>query len=90
METLVLKETVVRMAKANGVRRYGHVLRKNDGHVLRKVLEFEVKGNRKRERPKKMWKTQVDKESKRVGLEKDAMNRARWRVGVGEIAVRMG
>ena len=33
-------------------------------------------------------KTQVEKQSKRVGLEKeDAMNRARWRVGVGEIAV---
>ena len=30
-------------------------------------------------------------ESKSVGLEKeDAMNRARWRVGVGEIAVRKG
>ena len=30
-------------------------------------------------------------ESKRVGLEKeDAMNQVRWRVGVGEIAVRMG
>ena len=37
------------------------------------------------------WKTQVGKESKSVGLEKeDAMNRARWRVGVGEIAVRVG
>ena len=35
--------------------------------------------------------TQVEKESKIVVLEKeDAMNRARWRVGVGEIAVRMG
>ena len=30
---------------------------------------------------------QVEKESKSVGLEKkDAMNRARWRVGVREIA----
>ena len=29
----------------------------------------------------------MEKESKRVGLEKkDAMNRARWRVGVREIA----
>ena len=37
------------------------------------------------------WKTQEEKESKSVGLEKeDAMNRARWRVGVGEIAVRLG
>ena len=34
---------------------------------------------------------QLEKESKSVGLKKkDAMNRARWRVGVGEIAVRVG
>ena len=56
---LGLKETVVQMAKANGVRWYGHVLRWDDGHVLRKALEFEVKGKRKRGRPKKTWKTQV-------------------------------
>ena len=36
-----------------------------------------------------MWKVQVEKESKSVCLEKeDAWNQARWRVGVGEIAVR--
>ena len=37
MEMLELKETVVQMAKANGVRWYGHVLRRDDGHVLRKA-----------------------------------------------------
>ena len=47
MEILRLKETVVQMAKANGVRWYGHVLRKDDRHVLRKVLEFEVEGKSK-------------------------------------------
>ena len=47
MEMLGLKETVVQMAKANGVRWYGHVLRRDDGDVLRKALEFEVKGKRK-------------------------------------------
>ena len=41
-------------------------------------MEFEVKGKRKLG------------ESKSVGLEKDAMSRARWRVGVGEIAIRVG
>ena len=91
MLAMGLKETVVQMAKANGVRWYGHVLRRDDGHVLKKALEFEVKGKRKRGRPKKTWKTQVEKESKSVGLEKeDAMNRARWRVVVGDIAVRVG
>ena len=34
---------------------------------------------------------QVEKESKDVGLEKeDAINQARWSVGVEEIAVRVG
>ena len=41
------------MAKANGVRWYRHVLRRDDGHVLRKALEFKVKGKRKQGRPKK-------------------------------------
>ena len=91
MEMLGLKETVVQMAKANGVRWYGHALRRDDGHVLRKTLEFEVKGKRKQGRLKKVWKMQVEKESKRVGLDKkDAMNRARLRVGVREIAGKVG
>ena len=55
------------------------------------TMEFEVKGKRKRGRPKKTWKTQMEKESKSVCLEKeDALNRVRWRVGAGEIAVRVG
>ena len=33
-----LKETVVQMPKVNGVRWYEHVLRKDDGHVLRKSI----------------------------------------------------
>ena len=63
------------------------MLRRDDGHVLRKALE----GRRKRGQPKKIWKMQVEKESKSVGLEKeDVMNQVRWRVGTGEIAVRVG
>ena len=49
IEMLGLKETVVLMAKANGVRWYRH--------VLRKALEFEVKSKRKRGQPKNTWKT---------------------------------
>ena len=68
----------------------GHVLRRDDGHVLRKGLEFEVRGKRKPGRPKKAWKMQVEKESKSVGLEKkDTMNLARWRMGAREIAARV-
>ena len=67
------------------------MLRRDDGHVLRKALEFEVKGKRKQGQPKKTWKMQVEKESKSICLEKeDALSRARWRVGIGEINVRVG
>ena len=87
MEMFGLKETPVQLAKANGVSWYGRALRRVDGRVLRKALEFEVKGKRKPGRQKKTWKMQVEKESKSVGWEKeDAMNRGRWRMGVREIA----
>ena len=83
MEMLGLKETAVQMAKVSGVGWYGNVLRRDDGHVLRIALEVEVRGKRKPGRPK----MQVEKESKSVGLvKKDAMNRARWRVRVREVA----
>ena len=56
----------------------------------KKALEFEVKGKWKRGRPKKTWKTQVEKESKSINLEKDdTLNQARWRVGAGEIAAKV-
>ena len=42
-----MKEAAVQMAKANGMRWYGHVLRRDDGHDLRKALEFEVSGKGK-------------------------------------------
>ena len=64
---------------------------RDDGHVLRKALEYGVKGKGKQGRSKKTWKMQVEKESKSVGLEKeDALNQVRWRVGIGEFAVRVG
>ena len=38
---LGLKEAVVQMAKVNKVRWFGRdVLRRDDGHILRKALEF--------------------------------------------------
>ena len=47
MDILGLKESVDKLAKANGVRWYGPV-RRRQGDVLRKVLTFEVGGVRKR------------------------------------------
>ena len=62
----------------NGVRWYVHVLRRNYDSVLRVALNLEVSGKRKRRRPKKTWKKKVDEETEK----EDALNRAKWRVGM--------
>ena len=60
---LGLKETTDRLATVNGVRWYGHVLRRDEYSVLRVALNLEVSGKRKRGRPKKTWKKQVEEET---------------------------
>ena len=83
MDMLGLKETIDLLATPNGVRWYGHVLRKDDDSVLRVALNLEVSGKRKRGRPKKTWKKQVEEEIEKVGLKKeDALRRYKWRNGV--------
>ena len=51
MFMLGLKKTMDLLAMANSVHWYGHVLRREDGHVLRRALDFEVEGQRKKWRP---------------------------------------
>ena len=41
---------------ANSVCWYGHVLRREDGHVLRKVIQLEADDQRKKERLKREYK----------------------------------
>ena len=62
-----LVETTDQLAMANSVCWYGHVLKKEDGHVLRKTLHFEVEGRRKKWRQKRTWK-QVEVECVKVVL----------------------
>ena len=52
---------------ANSVHWYGHLMRREDGNVLRRALDFEVEGQRKKGRPKRTWKRQVEEESVKVG-----------------------
>ena len=87
MALLGLKETIDRLATANGVGWYGHVLRRDDDSVLRVALNLEVSGKRKRGRPKK----QVEEETEKIGLKKeDALKQDKWRDRVRAIAEGMG
>ena len=72
-----LSETIDQLAMANSVRRYGHVLRRKDGHVLRRALDFEVEGKRKKGRLKRTWEKLVEDESVMIGLcREDALCRS--------------
>ena len=83
-----LSETMGQLAMANSVQSYGHVLRNEDGHVLRRALDFEVEGRRKKWRPKRTWKKQVEEESVKIGMRReDVLYRSLWSVGVNQIAV---
>ena len=89
MEMLGLKETLDRMAKANGVKWYGHVIRRDD-NILKKALMMDVNGKQKRGRPKLAWMRQVEESMKKVGLKiKKAGDRTRWRESVRAIAEGM-
>ena len=56
MFMLDLNETIDQLAIANSVRWYGHWLRRDDGHVLIRALDFEAECQRKTGRPKRTWK----------------------------------
>ena len=59
MDTLILYETMNKMAKTNKAKWYGSVLRRKDGDVLLKALEFKLDGQ-KIGRPKMTWRTQME------------------------------
>ena len=83
MFMLGLKETMDQLAMAISVHWYGHVLRREDAHVLRRALDFEVEGERKKGWPERTRKRMVDKESMKDGLRrKDALCHSKWNVGL--------
>lgn len=71
---------IERVAKASAVRWYGHVLRREEDNILRKMLNFELDGVRKRGRPKCTWKRKVEEDVRKINLKmEDASDRAKWR-----------
>ena len=79
--------TIDQLAIANIVHWYCHVLGREDGHVLRRELDFEVEGQRKKGRPRRTWRKQVGEESVKVGLRrKDALCRSKWSADVNQIS----
>ena len=83
MFVLALNETIDQLAMANSICWYGYVLRREDGHVLRRSFDFEAEGQRKKGGSKRTWEKQVEEDSVKVGLMMDdALCRSRLNVGV--------
>ena len=84
---LSLKNTLDVLARAIGMRWYGHVLRMDNGDVLRRALDFVVAGRRGRGRPNMTWKKQVEEHTYQIGPKrKDAIDRVKWCDGVYELS----
>ena len=52
---LDLIEITDQLVMANSVLRYGHVMRREDGHVMRWGFDFVVEDLRKKWRPRRTW-----------------------------------
>ena len=59
---------------------YGHVMRRDGEHILRKVLRAVISGKRKRGRPKTRWKDACQRDLQSTGLRAgEETDRAMWR-----------
>ena len=87
MSLLGLKNTLDGLARASGMQRYVHVLRRDNGDVLRRALDFEVAARRGHRRPNMTWKRPVEKHTDQIGLKReDAIDRVKWRNRVYELS----
>ena len=59
---------------------YGHVKRRGEGHVLRRMLDTPVPGKRRRGRQKTRWKDSCKRDMGSVGLKaEDVLDRTKWK-----------
>ena len=87
MFMLCFNETTDQLAMSNSVHWYGHVSWREDGHVLRRALDFQFEGQRKKGRLKRICKKQVEEESVKVSMRnEDALFISMWSAGVNLIA----
>jgi len=70
----------------NRLQWYGHVLRKEDDDGVKKCMEYEVEGPRRKGRPKRTRTEVAEKECQARKLTKeDAMDRSRCRMLVKDV-----
>ena len=59
---------------------YGHVKRMKEEHIVRRMLDVEIPGKRRRGRPNLRWKDASKRDMTKLGMKEDnTTNRAAWR-----------
>ena len=90
MSLLGLKNTLDGLARASGIQWYGHVLRRNNGDVLRKPLNIKVAGRRGGAQLNMTWKREVEEYIDQIGLKKEnAFDRTKWRDDIYKLSRKM-
>ena len=65
------------------LRWYGHVQRRDEEYIGKRMLEMQLPGNRRRGRPRRRFMDGVLEDMKIVGVsEKDVSDRVRWRKAI--------
>ena len=60
---------------------YGHVKRRGEGYVRKRMMEMAVPGRRKRRRPRRKWMDLAREDLERVGgREGDKIDRVKWKI----------
>ena len=63
------------------LRWYGHVKRREEGYLGKRMKEMAVPGNRKRGRPGRRWIDLVREDMEEVGVKKeDEVDRDKWKI----------
>ena len=70
---------ISKKVQENRLKWYGHVLRREDEYVGKRVMGVEVPGERRRERPKRRWLDSIRNDlSERELSGEDKQDRPRW------------
>ena len=71
---------VSKKAQERRLKWFGHVMRREDEYVGKRVMNMKVEGGRGRGRPKFRWKDRISSDMREKGLrEQDIQDRGRWR-----------
>ena len=71
---------ISKKVQESGLKWYGHVLRREEEYVGKRVMAMEVPGKRRRGRPNRRWLDNIKNDlSERKLSGEEAQDRAKWR-----------